>query len=116
MKRYGKQVKDFDEEKWKKVSLQVMQNGCYHKFTQNEILRYELFRTLGTFVEASPMDTYWGVGLSMDNENIRNPKKWRGENLLGYILTTLRDDLKQQPEYQEEVKQIYTEFDPSVVS
>uniref|UniRef100_A0A914QET9 NADAR domain-containing protein n=1 Tax=Panagrolaimus davidi TaxID=227884 RepID=A0A914QET9_9BILA len=116
MKRYGRQVEGFDEEKWKNVSLQVMKIACYNKFTQNKILRYELFRTIDTtLVEASPMDRYWGVGLSMDNENIRNPSKWRGENLLGYILTKLRDHLKKQPVYEEEIKQVYTEFDPSVV-
>jgi ribA/ribD-fused uncharacterized protein len=115
MKRLGRQVEGFDENIWKKVSCQVMKIGCYNKFTQNKALRYELFRTIDTtLVEASPLDRYWGVGLSMENEDIRNPKKWRGENLLGYILTKLREYLKKQPEYQEEMKEVFTEFDPSV--
>ena len=88
--------------------------GCYNKFVQNKILRFELFRTVDTtLVEASPLDQYWGVGLAMENDDIRDPKKWRGENLLGYLLTQLRDHLKKQCEYEEEIKQVYTEFDNS---
>lgn len=44
-------------------------------------------------VEASPFDRVWGVGLGADNPRIDDPASWRGSNLLGKILTKLRDEL-----------------------
>ena len=44
-------------------------------------------------VEASPMDRIWGIGMAASNPDATNPGKWRGQNLLGAILTRLRDDL-----------------------
>mgnify|MGYP006105085405 FL=1 len=45
-------------------------------------------------MEASPVDTIWGIGMASDNVNIENPSKWEGENLLGYALMEVRDLLK----------------------
>ena len=88
-----------------------MKIGCFNKFTQNKALRYELFRTLdSTLVEAAQFDQYWGVGMDMDDKDINDPKKWRGENVLGYLLTQLRDYLKKLPEYKMEIKQLATEY------
>lgn len=44
-------------------------------------------------VEASPYDGIWGIKMGVDDPEIRNPKAWKGENLLGEILTKLRDSL-----------------------
>lgn len=38
-------------------------------------------------VEAADNDGIWGVGLRKDNPLIKNRFKWKGLNLLGYILT-----------------------------
>ena len=42
-------------------------------------------------VEASPYDKIWGVGLGVDDPLILDNKNWKGENLLGFILTNVRD-------------------------
>uniref|UniRef100_A0A7E4UTT6 NADAR domain-containing protein n=1 Tax=Panagrellus redivivus TaxID=6233 RepID=A0A7E4UTT6_PANRE len=94
MKLLGRQVKNFDENKWKLVAMQVMKRACYFKFDQNDDLRGELFKTAGsTLVEASPTDTIWGVGLGEDDKRICDVKQWRGRNQLGYLLTALREEL-----------------------
>ena len=46
-------------------------------------------------VEASPMDTIWGIGLAQDNSQANDPTKWRGDNLLGFALMVVRDQLQQ---------------------
>lgn len=40
-------------------------------------------------VEAASNDGIWGVGMKKDNPLIKNRSKWRGLNLLGYILTDI---------------------------
>lgn len=41
-------------------------------------------------VEASPVDTIWGVGLAADDVRIEQPELWRGLNLLGFALMKVR--------------------------
>jgi ribA/ribD-fused uncharacterized protein len=45
---------------------------------------------INVFVEASPMDTIWGIGLAADNKRAGDPTKWSGLNLLGFALMTVR--------------------------
>jgi len=44
-------------------------------------------------VEASPYDKIWGIGMDKENPNALNPEKWNGENLLGFALMEVRDEL-----------------------
>ena len=44
-------------------------------------------------VEASPVDTIWGIGLAADDKCATDPAKWRALNLLGFALMNARDQL-----------------------
>lgn len=44
-------------------------------------------------VEASPYDDVWGICLSETSPDAMDPFKWRGENLLGFALMEVRDEL-----------------------
>ena len=44
-------------------------------------------------VEASPYDRIWWIQLSADTPEAQNPFGWRGENLLGFALMEVRDEL-----------------------
>jgi ribA/ribD-fused uncharacterized protein len=44
-----------------------------------------------TLVEASPHDRVWGIGMAASDPRAQIMKKWEGNNLLGFILTDVRD-------------------------
>lgn len=94
-KKLGREVTSYSESKWVMEREKIVYKGNYAKFTQNPEMLSELLSTTGVLVEASPYDTIWGIGLGMLNSDAMNPSKWRGINLLGKILTQLRDDLKE---------------------
>ncbi|MHD0644263.1 NADAR family protein [Pseudomonas aeruginosa] len=92
-KALGKTCK-FDQAIWDAKCVEIMSAILYHKFAQHKDLEELLLSTVGTeLVEASPYDRVWGVGLSSDDPRIFDKKKWRGQNLLGQVLTNVRQRL-----------------------
>jgi len=96
-KELGRKVSGFDSVKWESQAKDIVYKGCYHKFTQNPKLMATLMETRGTLlVEASPYDRVWGIGIGEDDPARLDPKKWKGKNWLGEVLTKLRDELDSQ--------------------
>ena len=72
-----------------------MLQGNFGKFSQNGRLRdYPLSTGDAVLAEASPYDRIWGIGLTADDPHAQNPMRWRGENLLGFVLMQVRDMLR----------------------
>ena len=93
-KALGRKVRNFDDATWKRERERIVLEGSRAKFTQNADLKDKLLATRGTtLVEASPYDRIWGIGLSAKDPRALDPKQWRGQNLLGKILTQLREEL-----------------------
>ena len=40
------------------------------------------------------LNKHWGVGLKLSNDAIATKNKWKGKNVLGEILMTVRTELK----------------------
>ena len=94
IKKLGRLVSNFDAEVWDEKCIEVVYNGNLNKFGQNKKLKEYLLSTgKSTFVEASPYDKIWGVGKSVDEEDINIPHFWKGENRLGFILMEVRETL-----------------------
>ncbi|MFW6273194.1 MAG: NADAR family protein [bacterium] len=96
-KALGRQVKNFDANKWSEVSYDIMVNANYEKYTQSLMLKDILLATKNrVLVEASPYDKIWGVGLHQDDDRILDEKNWKGQNLLGKALMEVRDKIKNE--------------------
>lgn len=94
-KQLGREVINYNEAIWDNRKIDIVFIGNLAKFSQNELLKSELLNTGNRqFVEASPYDTIWGIGMGLDNPLINDPTKWRGLNLLGQVLTFVRDTLR----------------------
>ncbi len=91
----GRTVKRFNQATWDKVKEAIVFNGNVLKYDQNDHLYTVLQATRGTtLVEASPNDTIWGIGLSKDDPRCLNKIHWLGQNLLGKVLTEVREYLR----------------------
>ena len=94
-KALGRQIKNFDEDVWKKHRERIVYLGNLYKFSQNpELKGYLLSTGDAILVEASPYDRIWGIGLGLDVAEISSPQDWKGLNLLGEQLMRVRDKLK----------------------
>jgi ribA/ribD-fused uncharacterized protein len=97
-KKLGRQVSGFIEEDWEKERENAMMDALRLKFSQSEEARYELLRLKyfdKSFVEASPRDRIWGIGMSEDDPSLLDTSKW-GLNLLGKCLDRVRQELQSQ--------------------
>lgn len=92
VKAIGRSLANFDKGIWDSKCMDIVTQGNYLKFTQNkELLNQMLKDDPKMLVEASPVDTVWGVGLSEDDLLILNKANWKGENRLGKCLIEARE-------------------------
>lgn len=94
-KSLGRKVKNFDPKIWDEHKYEIVKQGNLLKFSQNEKFKEFLLSTNDKIlVEASPYDTIWGIGMLETDPRAENPQQWNGENLLGFALMEVRDELK----------------------
>ena len=94
-KAVGRSVRNFDEGRWNAERFDIVVRANVAKFTQNPAMGEFL---LGTgervLVEASPRDRIWGIGMGAANPDAEQPRKWRGQNLLGFALMAARAQIR----------------------
>lgn len=94
-KRLGREVRNYVDSVWLEHRFEIVKVGNKHKFSQNEDLKTFLLNTKNrVLVEASPVDSIWGIGMASDDKDALYPYKWKGLNLLGFALMEVRDELK----------------------
>lgn len=96
-KALGRMVKNFNAEAWNAVARGYVYKGNMAKFSQDKSLLSEMMTTGDReFVEASPYDKIWGIGMRSNHPDILDKTKWLGTNWLGEALTKVRKDLREQ--------------------
>ena len=91
-KQLGRKVTGFEEKVWNKARESCMLIALREKANSWPEFKNLLINTPQTFVEASPFDRIWGIGLSEISPGVEDPKNWAGENLLGKCLCKVRDE------------------------
>ena len=92
IKAIGRRVKNFDANKWSVVSYAIVVQGNFLKFTQNIGLQCTLRGHAHLqLVEASPVDTIWGIGLHASDDRVLDESQWKGQNLLGKAIMAARE-------------------------
>ena len=94
IKAFGRLVANYNESYWNGVRQIVVFEGLTAKFSQNEGLKAKLKATDNSILaECAVKDRIWGIGLSMNNPDRLQIDKWKGQNLLGYALMMVREQL-----------------------
>ena len=97
-KDLGRTVANFDQRVWDQHKYNIVLAANLMKFSQSSSLRSKLFDTIENgvelFVEASPYDRIWGIGLGEDHPDIADEDMWQGQNLLGKAITQVAQLIK----------------------
>ena len=91
-KRLGRQVRNYNDDKWNAARQKYMYVALKAKFKRPELHDYLLRTGDSILVEASPFDNIWACGLGI-REDFDDEAKWTGQNLLGKTLMQLRAEL-----------------------
>ena len=92
-KKLGRLIQNFSDEVWERERENAMYIAIKAKLAVDEVFRDTLLSEEykgKIFVEASPTDMVWGIRRSISDAY--QGKEWRGLNLLGKLLTELRDE------------------------
>ena len=96
-KAIGRKVTNFMKESWDEKRREIMLRAVKAKFVQHPELQKQLLdtgkRPIG---KADPRNTFWGIGTGVASEKSTNPTKWRGQNQLGKMLMSFREDFMSQ--------------------
>jgi ribA/ribD-fused uncharacterized protein len=94
VKNAGRGVKNFNDEIWLGHRVRLMYLANILKFEQNPHIQAELLKTGSrSFVEASPYDKIWGIGMDQNDPDIHDKSKWKGLNLLGQSLDAVKSTI-----------------------
>lgn len=94
IKALGRLVANYNDNYWNGVRQIIVFEGLLAKFSQNEDLKSQLKTTGDTVLaECAAKDRIWGIGLSMKDPDRFEIDKWKGQNLLGYALMMVREQL-----------------------
>ena len=89
LKAIGQAMPGYSESLWASKRLSVMVSILIEKFESSQRLRTLLlddYFAKRRFVEASPQDVIFGVGISERDDTILDPTNWKGTNILGTSL------------------------------
>ena len=94
-KALGRQIVGFKDEVWNAHRFDIVCRANFAKFSQHADLKAFLLQTGNRIlVEASPVDSIWGIGSAQDDPHAENPLQWQGLNLLGFALMKVRDQMQ----------------------
>ena len=97
IKALGRSVRGYSDTVWNGIRQIVVYRALLEKFRQNPDLKSQLLATHPhTLAECALQDKIWGIGMTMHDEYRFEPDLWPGQNLLGFTLMMVRDELSKE--------------------
>ena len=86
----------------KSKGAEIMRMGAKAKYDL-EVPKQFLLSTKGTIGEGTRNIT-WGIGCDIHSDDALNPEKWKGVNLMGEILTVIRNEIEEVTQNAMDIK------------
>lgn len=96
------EAKNDESDDWNDCLLKIMAEVSLLKFEQNAAPRKYLLQTNDLKLIEATRDPFWGCGVALTDEAIREPSSWFGNNEMGKILMEVRGKLQsvQEPMFE----------------
>lgn len=95
IKALGRAVNNYNDIIWNGIRQIIIYEGLLEKFRQNNELKELLLATKDhVLAECAVQDKIWGIGLSMKDDARLDMNKWQGQNLLGFAIMRVRENIK----------------------
>lgn len=97
IKALGRSVQNYSDTVWNGIRQIVVYRGLLEKFRQNPTLKQQLLATHPHILaECALRDNIWGIGMTMHDEYRIELDLWQGQNLLGFTLMMVREELSKE--------------------
>ena len=97
IKALGRSVRNYSDIIWNGIRQITVYKALLEKFRQNPDLKRQLLATAPhTLAECALRDKIWGIGMTMPDEYRFEPDLWQGQNLLGFALMQVREELSKE--------------------
>ena len=94
IKALGRNVYEFKSSVWEQEVDKILEKGLMAKFSSSQdLLSYLKSTGETTIIEANPSDKLYGVGISLEGDDLWHKDRWRGQNKLGKMLMKVRNNL-----------------------
>ena len=93
-KKIGSNVAGVNGSNWDTAKNDIMKDLITKKFTDSDELKAELLATGNKAMVECGRDPYYACGLPIVHKDTFNQEKWTGKNVLGNILCTVRDIIR----------------------
>ena len=90
-KQLARNIRNYDVTRWNAVADELCYDGILEKLNQNPHLNKVLQSTSDKVLAESCYDKKWGTGIPLYLNDALRSDLWVGENLLGKLLTTVRE-------------------------
>ena len=91
VKKLGKSIVGYDENRWKEVGPELMRPGIKAKFKQNPLLLQMLQTTHPKTTTEVTYDKTLGTGIPLDSPDALGEEKWYNKGRMSDILMSIRD-------------------------
>ena len=111
----GRGTLNFQEEIWNIASIEVCVSCSIARAeVDDELKHFYLACGKRKFVEGSPIDKIWGVGIKWDDHSIDDEANWKGQNRLGRCHDAASVEFRtlQEKKLQDEVESGLKSFEP----
>lgn len=95
IKKVASQIKGYSDDKWREHCVEILKAYVSARLQSSNVLKDELLKiTEDVIVFSSDTDLVLGTGVSLFALYADNPLYWDGDNLYGFVLTEVRDNLR----------------------